>query len=333
MPHNPFLQVKANTPLHLPATATFGEAGHLWRQEEIDALILAIAARRPLLVRGEAGSGKSQLARAAAIVLSGAAHNQDFLFDEVLHTRFEALDLLYRFDVVERLADAELHRLDETNNRYVKPGKLWQAMRVNQAAATTAGSNAAAVLLIDEIDKADADIPNALLGVLGNRSFGVPMTTPPQTIKCERMPLVIISTNEEREMPPAFVRRCIVLNQNPPEADAAFMAWLVERGQAHTHLRIDPTAAQAAAEQVLADRKAGIKAGFAKVGLAEYLDLLTALHDLTEQEPASARAARQAYWLKRLSAYALVKGADQDQARTSLADVASVAVASGQTTV
>jgi MoxR-like ATPase len=328
MPHNPFLQVKADTRLHLPATATFGEAGHLWRQEEIDALILAIAARRPLLVRGEAGSGKSQLARAAAIVLSGAAQNQSFLFDEVLHARFEALDLLYRFDVVERLADAELHRLDETNIKYVKPGKLWQAMQVNQAAAP--GNAAAAVLLIDEIDKADADIPNALLGVLGNRSFSVPMTTPPQTVQCERMPLVIISTNEEREMPPAFVRRCIVLNQNPPEADAAFMAWLVARGQAHTHLRIDATAAHAAAEQVLADRKVAIRNGFSKVGLAEYLDLLTALHELTAHEPESARTARQTYWLGRLSAYALVKGADQDQARASLASLAKPASGPGQ---
>ena len=325
MPHNPFLQVEADTRLHLPATATFGEAGHLWRQEEIDALILAVAARRPLLVRGEAGSGKSQLARAAAIVLSGAAQNQSFLFDEVLHARFEALDLLYRFDVVERLADAELHRLDKTNVKYVKEGKLWQAMRVNQTAT------GAAVLLIDEIDKADADIPNALLGVLGNRSFSVPMTKPPKTVQCERMPLVIISTNEEREMPPAFVRRCIVLNQNPPEADAAFMAWLVARGQAHDHLRIDAAAAQAAAEQVLADRKVAIKNGFAKVGLAEYLDLLTALHDLTAQEPENARAARQTYWLARLSAYALVKGADQNQARASLSDLARLTVAPSQT--
>ena len=281
------------------------------------------------MVRGEAGSGKSQLARAAAIVLSGAAQNQSFLFDEVLHARFEALDLLYRFDVVERLADAELHRLDETNVKYVKEGKLWQAMRVNQAA--TANNTAAAVLLIDEIDKADADIPNALLGVLGNRSFSVPMTTPPQTIQCERMPLVIISTNEEREMPPAFVRRCIVLNQNPPEADAAFKAWLVARGQAHTHLRIDAAAAQAAAAQVLADRTAAIKNGFSKVGLAEYLDLLTALHDLTSQEPDNVRAARQTYWLARLSAYALVKGADQNQARASLSDLARLTVAPSQT--
>ena len=333
MPHNPFLQVQANTRLHLPATPTFGEAGHLWRQEEIDALILAIAARRPLLVRGEAGSGKSQLARAAAIVLSGAANNQDHLFDEVLHARFEALDLLYRFDVVERLADAELHRLDSSNKKYLKPGKLWQAMKVNQTDAAAATSTGAAVLLIDEIDKADADIPNALLGVLGNRSFGVPMTTPPQTIKCERMPLVIISTNEEREMPPAFVRRCIVLNQNPPEADDAFLGWLVARGDAHTHLHIDAAAAQAATQQVLADRKAAIKNGFAKVGLAEYLDLLTALHDLSAHEPENVRAHRQIYWLERLSAYALVKGADQDQARASLADIASPAVASGQTTV
>jgi MoxR-like ATPase len=311
MQTNPFLRVNANTTLPLPATDTFGEAGHLWRQEEIDALILATASQRPLLIRGEAGSGKSQLARAAAIVLSGAAQDQSRLFDEVLHARFDAMDLMYRFDVVERLADAELKALDANNHKYVKRGKLWQAMDASK-------EDAQAVLLIDEIDKAEADLPNALLGVLGNRSFTVPMTMPPQTIGVTTLPLVVITTNEERELPAAFVRRCIVLNQNPPLGDADFMAWLVSRGLAHQKLNIAEEARTTAAQQVLADRKAARSEGFPSVGLAEYIDLLTALHALTKDEPEAERAEKQHYWLHRLSAYALVKGADQNQARASI---------------
>ena len=75
-------------------------------------------------MRGEAGSGKSQIARAAAKVLSGAEP-----LCEVIHPRFEALDLLYRVDVVERLADAQIPgQLDTTNVKYVKRGRLWEAM-------------------------------------------------------------------------------------------------------------------------------------------------------------------------------------------------------------
>ncbi len=308
---NQFLALSSGTVLPLPATDTFGAAGHLWRQEEIDALILAVASQRPLLVRGEAGSGKSQLARAAAMVMSGSENIQKYLFDEVLHARFEAMDLLYRFDVVERLADAELKTLDSTNVKYIKHGKLWQAMDANHEASR-------AVLLIDEIDKAEADIPNALLGVLGNRSFSVPMMNPPKTIHAKQMPLVVITTNEERELPAAFVRRCIVLNQNPPKDDAAFIDWLIKRGQAHTHLQIDAAVREEAAKQLLSDRASAKRDGYPLIGLAEYLDLLTALHELTSTEKPKQRATRQAYWLRRLSAYALVKGAGQEQARASV---------------
>lgn len=320
MPSTPFQVLQADTQLNLPPTDTFGQAGHLWRQEEIDALILAMASQRPLLVRGEAGSGKSQLARAAAMALSGPSdkQNQNQLFDEVLHARFEAMDLLYRFDVVERLADAELKKLDKTNHDYIKKGKLWQAMLANQTGTQ-------AVLLIDEIDKAEADIPNALLGVLGNRSFTVPMTTPPQSISAPRMPLLIITTNEERELPPAFVRRCIVLNQNPPKIEQdeePFIQWLIARGKAHQHLNIDAAARLLAAQQVLADRLAAKRDGYPSVGLAEYIDLLTALHELTHDEPAEKRGQRQNYWLGRLNAYGLVKGADQNQARDNIAALA-----------
>src|SRR5262245_36790926 len=99
---NPFLELKHDAEQRLAATDNLPEAGHLWSKGEINALIFAYAARRPLLVRGEAGSGKSQIARAAAGILRSAR-----LFVQVIHPRFEALDLLYRIDAVERLADAQ----------------------------------------------------------------------------------------------------------------------------------------------------------------------------------------------------------------------------------
>src|SRR5690554_4944180 len=112
---NPFISIRANEETVLVEDDRFAAAGHLWNQPEIDALTLAYAARRPLLVRGEAGSGKSQIARAAAAKMGNAP-----MLVEVIHPRFEALDLLYRFDAIERLADAQVNRLDATNKKYVK---------------------------------------------------------------------------------------------------------------------------------------------------------------------------------------------------------------------
>lgn len=305
---NPFLDLQADTDDSLDEGDRFPAAGHLWSQPEIDALILAFAARRPLLVRGEAGSGKSQIARAAAAV---TGCGQPLV--EVIHPRFEALDLLYRLDAVERLADAQDHRLDYTNQKYVKKGRLWEAIERMKDGQTVP------VLLIDEIDKADADVPNALLDVLGNRSFAVPPLHN-VTVRAEggRLPLIIVTTNEERELPAAFVRRCVVLNVNPPDPDSAFIDWLQERGRVHRHLNIADAARELAARQVLEDRKAATAAGYLKVGLAEYIDLLTALHELTQDSSQARRAAEQIDWLERLSAYALVKNADQRQDRSPL---------------
>lgn len=319
---NPFIDLTAKTTTPLAQGDRFPAAGHYWEQSEIDALIFAFAARRPLLVRGEAGSGKSQIARAAAKHL-----NSDEPLVEVIHPRFEALDLLYRVDVVERLADAQIKELDKSSQKYVKRGRLWQALeRMNK------NQDRITVLLIDEIDKADADLPNALLDVLGNRSFDVPpLGDYTVCASDQRWPLIIITTNEERELPPAFIRRCAVLNLNPPKDDKPFVEWLIQRGRVHQHLTIDDTASQAAAEQVLADRKAAQTAGYPKVGLAEYIDLLTALHELTqtiidEQD----RRYSQLNWLKQLSAYALVKHAEQDQARPSVIPASEIPPAADQ---
>ena len=129
------------------------------------------------------------------------------------------------------------------------------------------------------------------------------------------MPLMIITTNEERELPSAFVRRCVVLNVNPPTEDAAFIAWLVDRSRVHRQLDITAAARLLAAQQVLADRNVAIAHGYPKVGLAEYIDLLTALHELTQGIAAKMRAAEQIKKIQQLSAYALVKNADQLQRR------------------
>lgn len=306
---NPFLNVQRGAWVKLEASHRYVQAGHLWSQPEIDALILAWAAHRPLLVRGEAGSGKSQIARAAAdrIAETNQRGSKEPLV-EVIHPRFEALDLLYQVDSVARLADAQLKRLDRTNRKYVRRGRLWEA--IEQARE----EGVVPVLLIDEIDKADAEVPNALLEVLGNRSFTVPPLNN-LVVRAEfgRLPLIIITTNEERELPPAFVRRCIVLNLSPPEHQNGFVDWLVERGTVHDHLKVAGDARRRAAEQVFADRQETKKWGYPPVGLAEYIDLLTALDELTRDLPGEDKTSEQLKWLERLSAYALQKNAGQPQ--------------------
>lgn len=307
---NPFTGLAPETEQSLAADDHFPHAGHWWSRNEIDALIFAHASRRPLLVRGEAGSGKSQVARAAASVMNNAR-----LLVEVIHPRFDALDLLYRVNSLERLADAQLkEEFDRSNRKYVKPGRLWQAMNYLRQ------NDGAAVLLIDEIDKADSDVPNALLEVLGNRSFAVPpLGDLVVHASNDRLPLIVLTTNEERELPAAFVRRCAVLNLNPPESETEFCRWLVRRGTVHRHLNIEANIQEQCARQVWADRQAAIAAGYPQVGLAEYVDLLTALDDLTRGvEGAAQRKDQQAAWLEKLSQYALVKHAGQDQGRATV---------------
>ena len=304
---NPFLKLKLGAVTPLDGADGMPQAGHRWEQPQIDALVAAYAADRPLLVRGEAGSGKSQLARAAAAVLGSR------LLKDVIHGRFEARDLLYRFDALQRLADAQANLHDKVKDigQYVRHGKLWQALDECKPGAPRP------VLLIDEIDKADADVPNALLDVLGNGRFECEWTHETVAPASGVMPLIVITTNEERELPAAFVRRCLVLNLNPPKDEGKFKAWLLRLASAHTSIEIDPEVVSRAADKVWADRCAAMDAGQQRVGLAEYVDLLRALHELTLGSKPAARAAAQGKWLDRLGAYFLVKGNDMDQARAA----------------
>lgn len=316
-----FLETSAHD-THLPADAHFPEAWHRWSDPERHALLQAWGSGRPLLVRGEPGCGKSQLARAMAAVLGVN------LYSLVIHPRFEALDVLYRVDLVERLAQAQLAAVRAQAERgiealslrhFVRPGKLWEAMAAAEPAKDGVPRSPdwpRAVVLIDEIDKADTDVPNALLEVFANRSFTPPGYDVPVRSPDSHPPLVLITTNEDRELPPAFVRRCAVLNIQPDDRDEGrFVQWLLAR--ARTHRALDALRAQdsdalleLAALQVWKDRESARALDLPKVGLAEYLDLLYSLVRLSGGRPQVA-----AGLLDQLAPYALVKQREQDQGR------------------
>lgn len=300
----------------LEAQNHLDESFHQWSGAEVDALLLAVASRRPLLVRGEPGTGKTQLARAAARQLGWA------LDAVTIHARYEPQDLMFRFDAVRRLADAQssgatARLLQKNRGDYWEPGPLWKAFdwdsaRRHGSCRLQRECPAGHVILIDEIDKADSDLPNTLLEVLGQRSFPIAALNLRISAAPDRLPLVVITTNEERDLPAAFLRRCVVLNL---DAEGDYQQWLVKRGRAHfrdpdaqhpsTHEVPDKVLStpilEKAARQLVADRVEAGKAGLPPPGLAEYLDLLYGLHAL------SADAQEQDRWLNRLSAYAFVK--------------------------
>ena len=151
----------------------------------------AVTLQRPLLVKGEPGTGKTELARQVAASLNMP------LIEWHIKSTTKAQQGLYEYDAVSRLRDSQLGeaRVHEVRN-YIKKGKLWQAF----------DAPARVVLLIDEIDKADIEFPNDLLQELDRMEFHVYETG--ETVCAVNRPVVIITSNNEKELPDAFLRRC-----------------------------------------------------------------------------------------------------------------------------
>lgn len=325
---------ETSEPLDLPAHGSWPKTKHHFDKTSVIAVNAAIAAERPLLLRGEPGIGKSQLARAVAESLK--VPFRPFVVDE----RTERDDLLYTFDAVARLAQAQVSAIVAKENtksektgsdnkpnwrselaerNYFQPGVLWWAFdwggandqadryakhlqwieadheaeedRKDQGWSPTPDDICGPVVLIDEIDKADPSVPNGLLECLGNTGFRTAQLGKSISLaKGMKPPLVIITTNEDRDLPAAFLRRCLVLQMPFPKRRNAVPKEQDPKEQDPVRFLIDQRAramwkpeeisdavCETVANRLLDEREHSQREGTAIPGAAEFLDILRIL--------------------------------------------------------
>lgn len=205
------------------------------------AINVALATGRPLLLYGAPGTGKSSVARHVAMRTCWR------YYEKLVTSRTTAEEMLWSFDTLRRFQDAHAGEKNLNPVRYLEPGIFWWAfdresarkrglkeneepeiqeprdpgtLLVADGSEMESESGAGAVILLDEIDKADPDLPNNLLGVLGSLNFYVPEIR--TTVNATHPPLVFITTNHERDLPEPFLRRCVTLTLPTPTKERMY---------------------------------------------------------------------------------------------------------------
>jgi MoxR-like ATPase len=245
------------------------------------AVRVALATGRPLLLLGPPGSGKSSLAAYIARTMSWN------YFEQVVTSRTKAQDLLWAFDAVRRLRDAQADELQDQIASYIEPRVLWWAFNSKSARLRGAdslpesvrppvppgimrGEDHPSVVLIDEIDKADPDVPNDLLVSLGSQLFRVDELG--SEIVATNRVLVLITSNNERSLPAAFLRRCVVHTLVAPGLERL-------KKIAKSHFPKQAASADALFDAVakkVVDMRSAVPVGHTPPSTAEYLDAVRA---------------------------------------------------------
>ena len=191
-----------------------GTADYIATEDLKVAVNAAVTLERPLLIKGEPGTGKTELAKQVAKGLELE------IIEWNIKSTTKAQQGLYEYDAVSRLRDSQLgeQRVHDVRN-YIRKGKLWQAFEADKKV----------VLLIDEIDKADIEFPNDLLQELDKMEFYVYETG--DTIVAKQRPIVVITSNNEKELPDAFLRRCFFHYIRFPDTETLKMIVKVHHGE------------------------------------------------------------------------------------------------------